>query len=763
MKMTGTYDLELVALSVIIAIFASFAALDLAGRVTAARGRARLIWLFGGASAMGLGIWSMHYIGMLAFDMPMRMLYDVPTVVVSLLAAVAASTVALFTVSRKQMGLWQTIVGGTVMGIGIAAMHYIGMAAMRMAATITYNWLLVSLSILLAVVISIVALVLSFRVRDENRVSARKISSAVVMGSAIPVMHYTGMWAATFTASSSPVEVSHAISISSLGVAVISIATILILCFVSISAFVDRFLESQKALTAEAVKAEEYFRTLAEAVPMMLWTARPDGFVDFYNKGWLDYAGKTLEQALGSGWRDVIHPDDAAESIRHWQEALQTGESFKGQCRLRRGSDGTFRWHIVSATPARNANGEIVTWFGACMDIEDQRVREQTLEEEVRKRTEELVQANSSLTREMTERERTQLELNRQTEKLVKELTERSQTSALLTKMGELLHSCNTEQEAFSIVLGFAPKLFPLLGGAVILLKASKNLLEVVGSWDPCHLAMSVFEPNSCWALRTGHRYLVDAGDRTAPCAHAKGVDSAYLCIPIQAHGEALGVIYFQAQDPAAKFAEQQLTLANAFAEQIGLSIANIRLREALRNQSIRDTVTGLFNRRYLEETLEREIHRAVRNGQPLGVIMFDLDHFKRFNDTFGHDAGDAVLQLVGSFLVKHSRADDIACRYGGEEFVLILPNANLKDTAARAESLREALKEVTITHLGKPLGIVTVSAGVAALPQHGSMPAQIMLQADGALYRAKKAGRDRVVVAETASEPVPELHPRVV
>lgn len=763
MKMVGTYDLGLVALSVIIAIFASFAALDLAGRVTAARGRARLVWLLGGASAMGLGIWCMHYVGMLAFDMPMRMLYDVPIVVVSLLAAVAASAVALFTVSRKQMGIWQTVVGGTVMGVGIAAMHYIGMAAMRMQATITYNKLIVTVSVLLAVVISIVALVLSFRVRDESRLSVRKIASAVVMGSAIPVMHYTGMWAATFTSADLRVEDSYAVSISSLGLAVISVATILILCFVIVGAFVDRFLEAQKALTAEAQKAEEYFRTLAEAVPMMLWTARPDGFVDFYNKGWLEYAGKTLEQSLGSGWRDIIHPDDILDAVQYWKLALDTGESFKGQCRLRRGSDGTYRWHIVSATPARNANGEIVTWFGACMDIEDQRVREQTLEEEVRKRTEELVHANSNLTREMAERERTQDELNRQTEKLVNELTQRSHTSALLTKMGELLHSCNTEREAFSIVLGFAPKLFPQLGGAVILLKASKNLLEVVGSWDPCHLPVSIFEPNSCWALRTGHRYLVDAGDQTAPCAHAKGVQSAYLCIPIQAHGEALGVIYFEAQDQTAKFTEQQLTLANAFAEQIGLSLANIRLREALRNQSIRDTVTGLFNRRYLEETLEREIHRAVRNGQSLGVIIFDLDHFKRFNDTFGHDAGDAVLQSFGGFLAKHSRADDIACRYGGEEFVLILPNANLKDTTARAERLRESLKEVSITHLGKPLGTVTVSAGVAALPQHGSAPAQLMMQADGALYRAKKAGRDRVVVAENASESVAELHPRVV
>jgi diguanylate cyclase (GGDEF)-like protein len=234
-----------------------------------------------------------------------------------------------------------------------------------------------------------------------------------------------------------------------------------------------------------------------------------------------------------------------------------------------------------------------------------------------------------------------------------------------------------------------------------------------------------------------------------APCAHAKGVTGAYLCIPIQAHGDALGLIHFQASNQATKFTEQEQLLSTTFAEQVGLSIANIRLREALRNQSIRDSVTGLFNRRYLEETLEREVHRAIRTGQTLGVIMLDLDHFKNFNDTFGHDAGDTVLRNTGEFLSKNIRADDIACRYGGEEFVLILPNANLEDTELRAKKLRGSVKALNIKHQGKPLGTVTVSVGVATFPQHGSTPTQLMAAADAALYQAKKTGRDRVVIAE--------------
>jgi diguanylate cyclase (GGDEF)-like protein/PAS domain S-box-containing protein len=752
--MIGIYDLRLVALSVALAIVASYAALDLTGRITASHGRPRLFWLFGGATAMGLGIWSMHYVGMLAYEMPMKVLYDVPTVVFSLLAAIAASAVALFTVSRPQMGSLRTIVGCTAMGSGIASMHYIGMAAMRMDAKTVYSRSLVLVSIVLAIIISLVALILAYRIRNENRISLRKIASAIVMGSAIPIMHYTGMRAASFEPAAPPVDVSHAISVSSLGIGVISATTLLILSLAIVTAFLDRLLSSQKALTESAQAAEIYFRTLAEAIPAIIWTARADGYIDFYNKRWQEFSGLESQQSLGDGWQRVLHPDDSARSAEKWRQAVASGESYEAEYRLR-AVDGSYRWHLVRALPVRDSRGVIVKWFGTCTDIHDQKRNQQTLEEEIRKRTEELLEANDKLSREMENREQTQEKLNQQTARLVSELTERSQKTALLTKMGDLLQTCNTVQEAFSVVFGFAPKMFPALGGAIILLNSSKNLLEVIGTWEPCQLTSAAFEPSSCWALRTGHQYLVEAGDRSAPCAHAAEIQSAYLCIPIQAHGDALGVIHFQAEG-SAQITDQELTLSGTFAEQIGLSIANIRLREALRNQSIRDSVTGLFNRRYLEETLDREVHRAARNGQSLGIIMLDLDHFKRFNDTFGHDAGDVVLHSVGVFLTKNTRADDIACRYGGEEFVLILPNADLASTESRAQKIREAAKRLDISHLNKPLGAITISVGVAAFPQHGSSPSQLMAKADGALYHAKKSGRDKVVVADWADKELP-------
>ena len=186
------------------------------------------------------------------------------------------------------------------------------------------------------------------------------------------------------------------------------------------------------------------------------------------------------------------------------------------------------------------------------------------------------------------------------------------------------------------------------------------------------------------------------------------------------------------------------------FAEQVGLSVANIRLRDALRNQSIRDPLTGLYNRRYLEETMERETRRAVRSSQGLGVLMLDLDHFKKFNDTYGHEAGDLVLRETAGFLLKSVRAEDIVCRFGGEEFVVILPLAELKITQARAERIRSRLRELSVVHQGQSLGVITVSVGVAELPQHGATAKELLEAADAALYRAKKEGRDRVAVAES-------------
>lgn len=743
----GGYDYRLVTLSVVLSMFASYAALDLTERVTAAQGWARGFWLGTGAGAMGLGIWAMHYVGMLALNMPIPVFYHLPTVVLSLLAAIGASAVALFAVSRPKVTLGQDILGSAVMGGGIAAMHYIGMDAMRCAAAIQYDWRIVGLSIALAVAISFVALKLAFWVRDEKRASWRKIISAVVMGSAIPLMHYTGMWAATFRPTKMAPNLVNTISISTIGLVAISASSLFVLSGAIASVFIDRIIALQKLDLNFARERESYFQTMAEALPEILWTADPNGEDDFFNRECFNYTGLTLEEMRGSGWKSVVHPDDLEGTFSRWQNALRDGQPYEVEYRLR-GKDGSFRWFLGRANPIRNSAGEIIKWFGTCTDIESQKQSLQILEQQILERTMQLADANTQLQREMSEKDFARSQLDQHKDKMMGELEKRSERATMLAKMGELLQSCISRDEVIAAALGFAPKIFPAARGAVALLNASRTLAEVIGLWAECQLPAKEFEGNECWALRTGHPHLVVAGDLTSPCAHAAGVTSTYLCIPILAQGETLGILHLQPSSEGTRLDSAELSFQTTFAGQVGLSIANIRLREALRTQSVRDVLTGLYNRRYLEETLDREVRRASRARQSLGILMIDLDHFKTFNDTYGHDAGDAVLRESGATLINSVRTEDFVCRFGGEEFVIVLPTANLEVSQARAENLRLKMKELTVLHQGRSMGMVTISVGVAALPQHGKSPKELMAAADAALYEAKRGGRDRVVTA---------------
>jgi two-component system sensor histidine kinase/response regulator len=323
MTMNGSYDYRLVALSILIAVLASYAALDLAARVTAAQGRVRFAWLWGGAAAMGTGIWSMHYIGMLAFSLPVPVFYDWPTVLVSLLAAVFTSAIALFVVSRQKMGTPAAMVGSVIMGAGIATMHYTGMAAMRLPAMCQYSPGLVALSVVLAIVISLVALWLTFRFRNDVKGKwLPKIASAALMGAAIPVMHYTGMAAAGFTPTNEAPDLSHAVSVSSLGITGISIVTFMVLGLAVITSVIDRRFSVLES-------SEERLRLIINTALDAVVTMNAEGLITNWNSEAERTFGWSSQEALGRRLSETIVPPQYREDYeRGLQRFLKTGDGM---------------------------------------------------------------------------------------------------------------------------------------------------------------------------------------------------------------------------------------------------------------------------------------------------------------------------------------------------------------------------------------------------------------------------------------------------
>ncbi|MEP6914675.1 MAG: MHYT domain-containing protein [Acidobacteriota bacterium] len=373
--MIGKYHFGLVALSVVIAIVASYAALDLAGRTKAAEGARRWVWLGGGATAMGLGIWAMHYIGMLAFHLPVPVLYDVPTVILSLLAAIAASAVALFVVSRRTLTVPSLIAGSIVMGSGIAAMHYIGMAAMRLPAICRYDWRIVALSIVLAIVISLVALVLTFLLRDEVRPSSwRKFGSAVLMGVAVPVMHYTGMAAASFTPAPLIADTSWAVSISGVGVAAITAVTFMVLAFAILTSLIDRQLSAQ---ALELKSSENRYRLLFERSLAGFYRSTIDGRILDVNEACFHMFGyASREEYLARNAAEVwFDPADRDEFIAR---LIRLKNVANAEYRYRR-KDGTPVWVLESVALLEGDDGTPAVIEGTMVDITARKQAEQEM------------------------------------------------------------------------------------------------------------------------------------------------------------------------------------------------------------------------------------------------------------------------------------------------------------------------------------------------------------------------------------------------
>lgn len=475
---------------------------------------------------------------------------------------------------------------------------------------------------------------------------------------------------------------------------------------------------------ADLIAAREHARNLLKSAG--------EGFVGLDRHGWITFvnpmAAKMLgcdeEDLLGQRWHEFVHRTAPGGTSPSWQGSPVAATLEHGT--LQQATEVFWRKDATSfpAEYVVTAIRKDIEVVGAVMTFRD-----------------------------ITERLRTEEAMARQAEALVRsneDANQRRKEVLLLNQMVDLLQSCATLDEAYTIFRSMIGRFFPREAGAVYLTSASQNAVEAVAAWGPASARNGTFTPDACWALRRGRVHFVEDTSVGLVCRHLPSPPpAATMCVPLVAQGEALGILYLAGEGGETEsLSEAKQALAEAVAEPLALALANLRLRETLRNQSIRDPLTGLFNRRYLEETLERELRRAERIGHPVGVIMLDIDLFKQFNDTFGHDAGDAVLGAIGAVLEQRIRKEDIGCRYGGEEFLIVLPDASLEDTAARAEELQEAVKALNVVHRGRPLGSVTLSMGVAVFPKHGDVMEALVRAADTALYRAKQSGRARVAIA---------------
>ena len=472
-----------------------------------------------------------------------------------------------------------------------------------------------------------------------------------------------------------------------------------------------------------------YLDSLIQNTPLGIVVYDGNGRVQLCNDAFEALFLYSREELIGNDIDSLVVPPDRMEESRQFVSLLASGQRVQASIQRKR-KDGALVDLELYAAPL-------------------------ILDGEVR--------GALAIYADSTERMQAALKLKDHAEALkrsVAELQERTAQATLLNEMGGLLQSCEGSTEAIAVVTEFGARLFPSATlGALFVFKSSRNVLEVEGKWGTTESSTHLFPPDSCWGLRRGQPHW-SGFDGKIVCGHIKGGLFLDLCVPMMARGETLGILHLRYdRDPSIGAAvsldtwqQSQKLLAVSVATQTALSLASLRLRESLRDQSIRDPLTGLFNRRYLDESLERELPNAIRKGRSLGIIMLDVDRFKKFNDMFGHDAGDTVLRELGDYLAKFIRRGDIACRYGGEEFTLVLPESSLEDTRRRAEELRTSFQQLSLKHRDIVLGKVTLSLGVAAAPNHGKNPAQLLAAADAALLRAKAAGRDRVLIAEGSS-----------
>lgn len=462
------------------------------------------------------------------------------------------------------------------------------------------------------------------------------------------------------------------------------------------------------------------FQIVAEDAPVMLWLTNSEGKVVFTNSKWKKFVNATTDGNLsGSVWLLALHPDDREYCLHIFNDAFLSHQPFEMEYRLRR-FDGQYRYILDTGEPYINKEGKFSGFIGSSTDITERKNYEN------------------------------QLRLSQM------ELTQHNREMALINELNSYLQVCRSLKETHAIVHYYAKRIFTDQTGALYLFDDNRNMVEAVATWgDKKFFSSMSISPDDCWALRQGKLHVVEEPTNAIRCNHiAEHSAQGYVCAPVIAQGEMIGFLCVTLGDNsddkhlAWTSVESRTRLISLAADNLAMALVSLKLREALRNRSVHDPMTQLFNRRYLDETLIRELANHKRSNKPLGVIMIDIDHFKNYNDTYGHDAGDYVLTEIAEIMRSKLREGDIPCRYGGEELIMIMLDTSKEIATKRAEIVRIAIEQHQFFHKGKNLANVTASLGVAVYPEDGNNVTVLLKAADTALYSAKESGRNRVVVS---------------
>ncbi|KTC80238.1 GGDEF domain-containing protein [Legionella cherrii] len=470
-------------------------------------------------------------------------------------------------------------------------------------------------------------------------------------------------------------------------------------------------------LLSDLRRSEESFRNTIENAPIGMAIVSPEGKCIHANRTLQEILGYSDEELLKKNMLEITYPDDVSMTRDAMNKLLQGKLRISHMEKRYIRKDGSIIWGMVSSSLIRDEQGEPINFIMQMKDVSDRIQNEEKMRQ-----------------------------LNEKTMEMLNELKLLEHDESLLNKLNRSLQICITAEEAYPRIHLIAQDLFADLSGGLSIYNKTIMQMETVVQWGKEQLLPDIFLPMDCFSIREAATNVVDDPNKSVPCAHYNTPpQGGYMALPLLVQNELIGVIHLIAPKDR-KLTRHQQDMANSFGNIVKLAIANINLRVSLSELSLHDPLTNLYNRRYLNDILSRELIRIAREKKTLCVAMLDIDNFKKFNDTYSHLAGDEILKAIGKLLKDSLRETDISVRFGGEEFVIVLLNTTLNNAVSKMEELREKIKNISIYFKGNPLNHITISIGVAEALKHGASIDEIIKAADLALYAAKLAGKDRVI-----------------